>query len=77
MGTAFLFLATITFYLQYYVADNTTAVHHAGLVASVATVIMFGSPLASLVSIIILGVSGFCVLRNVETNVVAQFRTHR
>ncbi len=40
--------------MQYYVPDRPTAVLHAGVVASVATVIMFGSPLASLVCIIIL-----------------------
>jgi len=54
IGSAIGFLAAFSFYLQYYVPDRPTAVLHAGVVASVATVIMFGSPLASLVCVIIL-----------------------
>jgi len=49
LGSAIAFLAIVAFYFQYIVTDRTTAVFQAGLVASVATVIMFGSPLASLV----------------------------
>ena len=50
IGMAAAFLATVAFYLLYVVSDRATASLHAGVVASVATVIMFGSPLASLVS---------------------------
>jgi hypothetical protein len=39
----------VSFYFQYIVPDRDTAVFRAGLVAAFATVIMFGSPLASLV----------------------------
>ncbi len=52
-GSAVLFLALIAFYFQYVVSDQATAVFRAGLIASIATVIMFGSPLASLVCVII------------------------
>lgn len=45
---AVVFLTTVAFYLQSFLEDNQTAKLHAGLIASVATVIMFGSPLASL-----------------------------
>ncbi|CAF3389596.1 unnamed protein product [Rotaria socialis] len=48
LGSAVAFLATVTFYFQYVVSDQSAAVFCAGLVASIATVIMFGSPLASL-----------------------------
>jgi len=48
IGSAVAFLAIIYFYFQYFVSDHSTAIFGAGLVASVATVIMFGSPLASL-----------------------------
>jgi len=48
IGSAVLFLAIVSFYFQFIVSDRETAVFQAGLVASVATVIMFGSPLASL-----------------------------
>ena len=50
MASAVLFLVITSFYFQYAVSDRETAVFRAGLLASVATVIMFGSPLASLVS---------------------------
>ncbi|CAF1080797.1 unnamed protein product [Adineta ricciae] len=46
------FLATVAFYLLYIVSDRATASLHAGVVASVATVIMFGSPLASLKEVV-------------------------
>jgi len=52
IGSAVLFLASILFYFQYFVPDRETAVFRAGLAASVATVIMFGSPLASLRDVI-------------------------
>ncbi|UJR30381.1 hypothetical protein I4U23_017916 [Adineta vaga] len=52
IGMALAFLATIAFYLLAFVSDRTTASLHAGLVASVATVIMFGSPLASLKEVV-------------------------
>ena len=44
-----LFLVSVTIYLRYIVSENSSAIIHAGMIASVATVIMFGSPLASLV----------------------------
>jgi solute carrier family 50 protein (sugar transporter) len=47
IGSAVLFLAFVAFYLQYFVPNRETAVLRAGLFASVATVIMFGSPLAT------------------------------
>ncbi len=50
MASAVLFLVVTSFYFQYLVPDRETAVFQAGLLASIATVIMFGSPLASLVS---------------------------
>jgi hypothetical protein len=43
----------MTLYFQYFVSNRETAVLHAGFIASVATVIMFGSPLASLVCLMI------------------------
>ncbi|CAF2634456.1 unnamed protein product [Rotaria sp. Silwood2] len=52
IGTAILFLATVGVYFKYFVPDHDAAVFRAGLVASVATVIMFGSPLASLRAVI-------------------------
>jgi len=52
IGSAVLFLAIIAIYFQYIVPDRSTAVFHAGLIASVATVIMFGSPLASLRNVV-------------------------
>lgn len=42
------FLSVVAIYLQYFLTENSTAIFHGGLIASVATVIMFGSPLASL-----------------------------
>lgn len=48
MSSAIGFLAIVAFYFQYVVTDRQTAIFQAGVVASVATVIMFGSPLASL-----------------------------
>ncbi|CAF0995940.1 unnamed protein product [Rotaria sordida] len=52
LGAAVLFLAAVSFYFQYVVPDRNVAVFRAGLVASFATVIMFGSPLASLRDVI-------------------------
>ncbi|CAF0891629.1 unnamed protein product [Adineta ricciae] len=52
IGMAAAFLATVAFYLLYIVSDRATASLHAGVVASFATVIMFGSPLASLKEVI-------------------------
>jgi len=48
IGSAVLFLAAVLFYFQFLVSDREIAAFRAGLIASVATVIMFGSPLASL-----------------------------
>lgn len=42
-------LVFVAFYLQYVVPDRRTAAFQAGIIASVVTVIMYGSPLASLV----------------------------
>lgn len=47
-----IFLATVAVYLQYFLTEDSVAIQHAGVIASVATVIMFGSPLASLRSVI-------------------------
>ncbi|CAF1501403.1 unnamed protein product [Adineta steineri] len=52
IGMALAFLAAISFYLLYIVSDRSTAILHAGLVASVVTVIMYGSPLVSLQEVI-------------------------
>jgi len=53
IGSAVIFLAIMSFYLQYVVSDRKTAAFQAGIVASIATVIMFGSPLASLRDVIL------------------------
>jgi len=48
VSTAVLFLVCVAAYLQFFAADQATNVYHTGLIASITTVIMFGSPLASL-----------------------------
>jgi len=52
IGSAVLFLMVVSFYFQYFVPNRETAVFRAGLLASIATVIMFGSPLASLRNVV-------------------------